>query len=123
MSLVLGIDTGGTYTDGVVVEPESKKIITKAKALTTREDLSVGIRNCINNLDFQDFYKINVISLSTTLATNAIVEGRGCEVGLLMIGHEPMEWKRFQQNPPSGQYLTVFSTGDLAPGPLLLSLP
>lgn len=91
MSLVLGIDTGGTYTDGVVVEPESKKIITKAKALTTREDLSVGIRNCINNLDFQDFHRISVISLSTTLATNAIVEGRGCEVGLLMIGHEPID--------------------------------
>jgi N-methylhydantoinase A/oxoprolinase/acetone carboxylase beta subunit len=90
MSLVLGIDTGGTYTDGVVVELNSKKILTKAKALTTREDLSVGIRNCINNLDFQDFSKINIVSLSTTLATNAIVEGRGCEVGLLMIGHEPI---------------------------------
>lgn len=91
MSLVLGIDTGGTYTDGVVVELENKNILKKAKALTTREDLAVGIRNCINNLEFQDLHKISVISLSTTLATNAIVEGRGCEVGLLMIGHEPIE--------------------------------
>jgi len=90
MSLVLGIDTGGTYTDGVVVELQGKKILNKAKALTTREDLAIGIRNCINNLDFMDFKKISVVSLSTTLATNAIVEGRGCEVGLLMIGHEPI---------------------------------
>ncbi|ATW27259.1 hydantoinase/oxoprolinase N-terminal domain-containing protein [Candidatus Formimonas warabiya] len=90
MSLVLGIDTGGTYTDGVVVELKSKEILKKAKALTTREDLSVGIRNCINNLEFEEFNKISVVSLSTTLATNAIVEGRGCEVGLLMIGHEPI---------------------------------
>ncbi|HWR44533.1 hydantoinase/oxoprolinase family protein [Sporomusa sp.] len=91
MSLVLGIDTGGTYTDGVVVELRSKQILKKAKALTTREDLSIGIRNCIANLDFEDFKKISVVSLSTTLATNAIVEGRGCEVGLLMIGYNPID--------------------------------
>jgi len=90
MSLVLGIDTGGTYTDGVVVELKSKQILKKAKALTTREDLSIGIRNCINNLKFEDFTNIKAVSLSTTLATNAIVEGRGCEVGLLMLGHGPI---------------------------------
>lgn len=91
MSLVLGIDTGGTYTDGVVVELRSKQILKKAKALTTREDLSVGIRNCIANLDFADFKNISAVSLSTTLATNAIVEGRGCEVGLLLIGCNPID--------------------------------
>ncbi|ATW26338.1 hydantoinase/oxoprolinase N-terminal domain-containing protein [Candidatus Formimonas warabiya] len=90
MSLVLGIDTGGTYTDGVVVELRNKRILKKAKALTTREDLAIGIRNCVHNLDLRDFDKISVVSLSTTLATNAIVEGRGCEVGLLMIGHAPI---------------------------------
>jgi len=91
MSLILGIDTGGTYTDGVIVEMENKRILNKAKALTTREDLAIGIRNCINNLDFAEFDKISVVSLSTTLATNATVEGRGCPVGLLMIGHEPID--------------------------------
>ena len=90
MSLVLGIDTGGTYTDGVVVDLQSKKILKKAKALTTREDLAIGIRNCIRNMEFDDFDDISAVSLSTTLATNAIVEGRGCEVGLLMLGHEPI---------------------------------
>ena len=90
MSLVLGIDTGGTYTDGVIVELAGKKILHKAKALTTREDLAVGIRNCIDNLNFIELQKITVVSLSTTLATNAIVEGRGCQVGLLMLGHEPL---------------------------------
>ncbi|MEG3069308.1 MAG: hydantoinase/oxoprolinase family protein [Syntrophaceticus schinkii] len=90
MSLVLGIDTGGTYTDGVVVELKNREILNKAKALTTREDLSIGIRNCINNLKFEGLKDISAVSLSTTLATNAIVEGRGCEVGLLMLGHEPI---------------------------------
>lgn len=86
MALVLGIDTGGTYTDGVVMELRNKQILKKAKALTTREDLSIGIRNCIANLNFQDYKNIRAVSLSSTLATNAIVENRGCEVGLLMIG-------------------------------------
>lgn len=91
MTLVLGIDTGGTYTDGVIVELSTKRILSKAKALTTREDLAIGIRNCINNLNFEAVSEISVVSLSTTLATNAIVEGRGCEVGLLLIGHQPVD--------------------------------
>ena len=88
MSLVLGIDTGGTYTDGVIIERTDKTLLRKAKALTTKENLITGIRNCINKLDFDGFEDVSVVSLSTTLATNAIVEGRGCDVGLIMIGYE-----------------------------------
>ncbi len=91
MSLVLGIDTGGTYTDGVILDRSSKKILAKAKSLTTRDDLSRGITACINNMEFDDFQEVKIVSLSTTLATNAIVEGRGCEVGLIMIGMEPQQ--------------------------------
>ena len=78
-----------TYTDGWWLN-STVKDSHQGQGFNYQEDLSVGIRNCINNLDFQDFSKINIVSLSTTLATNAIVEGRGCEVGLLMIGHEPI---------------------------------
>jgi len=88
MSLVLGIDTGGTYTDGVIVDRSNRVILHKAKALTTRENLIIGIRNCIEQLEFDSFEEISVVSLSTTLATNAIVEGRGCDVGLIMIGYD-----------------------------------
>ena len=88
MSLVLGIDTGGTYTDGVIIERYEKTILRKAKALTTKENLITGIRNCIDGLEFDRFEEISAVSLSTTLATNAIVEGRGCDVGLIMIGYE-----------------------------------
>ncbi|MHB1406276.1 MAG: hydantoinase/oxoprolinase family protein [Desulfitobacteriaceae bacterium] len=86
--LTLGIDTGGTYTDGVLLDPVSGEIIGKSKAFTTREDLSIGIRECINNLGLAHFNEIRLVALSTTLATNAIVEGRGCRVGLVLIGHE-----------------------------------
>ncbi|MFZ5944700.1 MAG: hydantoinase/oxoprolinase N-terminal domain-containing protein [Bacillota bacterium] len=97
MSLVLGIDTGGTYTDGVILETESQKIIATAKALTTREDLTIGIRNCLKAMRCKDLKAIRMVSLSTTLATNAIVEGRGSEVGLLLIGHDPVNSLPVQQ--------------------------
>lgn len=88
MSFILGMDTGGTYTDGVVIDPSSKEILCKAKALTTKDDLTIGIKNCINNLDFDKMEEISLISLSTTLATNAIVEGRGGRVALIYMGAE-----------------------------------
>ncbi|HBV88765.1 MAG TPA: methylhydantoinase [Desulfosporosinus sp.] len=88
MPLILGIDTGGTFTDGVLLDLDSKEVKEKAKAFTTREDLSIGIRNCIETMVELDPRQVQLVSLSTTLATNAIVEGRGCRVGLILIGHE-----------------------------------
>ena len=40
--LYLGFDTGGTYTDAVLFS-EERGVVAKAKALTTRHDLAVGI--------------------------------------------------------------------------------
>lgn len=90
MTIALGIDTGGTYTDGVIVDLDTQQIIAKAKAFTTRHNLSVGIRECIGNLQGINLAEVKLVSLSTTLATNATVEGRGCEVGIILIGHEPV---------------------------------
>lgn len=87
MSYILGMDTGGTYTDGVIVDSLKKEVLCKAKALTTKEDLTIGIRNCLEQLDTNCFPSISLVSLSTTLATNAIVENKGCRVGLLLFGH------------------------------------
>ena len=47
MQLALGIDTGGTYTDAVLVNHETGAVLAGAKALTTRHDLSVGIGGAI----------------------------------------------------------------------------
>lgn len=87
--LILGIDTGGTYTDGVIIEWETKQIICTAKALTTQDDLTVGMENCMRALVFDRWEEIGRVCLSTTLATNAIVEGRGCRVGLIVLGKKP----------------------------------
>ena len=46
MSYVIGIDTGGTYTDAVLLDTEKKgveAIVRKAKAFTTHEKLENGI--------------------------------------------------------------------------------
>lgn len=88
MSFILGMDTGGTYTDAVVIDAKDRKVLGKAKALTTKDDLTTGIKNCLEQLEFDRLDEITLISLSTTLATNAIVEGRGGKVALLYMGAE-----------------------------------
>lgn len=42
MALFLGVDTGVTYTDAVLVD-ENERVLAGAKVLTTRRNLSVGI--------------------------------------------------------------------------------
>ncbi|MEL6171756.1 MAG: hydantoinase/oxoprolinase family protein [Pseudomonadota bacterium] len=88
MALLLGVDTGGTYTDAVLIRDE-REVVASAKSLTTRHDLSVGIGGAIEAVLSQsgvDVADIGMASLSTTLATNALVEGQGGRVGLVYIG-------------------------------------
>lgn len=88
MSVFLGIDTGGTYTDAVLLN-DRHGIIATAKALTTHHDLEVGIRNAVQGVLTGPLPDIQLVSLSSTLATNAIVEGRGSPVCLILAGYEP----------------------------------
>lgn len=88
MTFGLGLDTGGTYTDAVVMSLSNGALICKAKALTTREDLTIGIREAISAMDRDFLQKVDVVSLSSTLATNTVVEGKGCRVALVCIGSE-----------------------------------
>ena len=88
MSLSLGIDTGGTYTDAVLYDPE-RGVIAAAKALTTRHDLAEGVGAAIAGvLPADGAGKVRLVSLSTTLATNALVEGQGSPAALLLIGYD-----------------------------------
>jgi N-methylhydantoinase A/oxoprolinase/acetone carboxylase beta subunit len=83
--LGLGIDAGGTYTDVVLYDFATQRVIQKAKALTTKWDFTVGIGEALDSLDAARLGEVDLVSLSTTLATNAIVEGRGQKVGLLIM--------------------------------------
>lgn len=88
MRLAIGIDAGGTYTDAVLIDHDSGAILATAKALTTRQDLTVGIAQALHAVLARADDEIHLVSLSTTLATNAIVEGRGAPVCALLIGYE-----------------------------------
>ncbi len=96
MSFILGVDTGGTYTDAVILENE-ERIIAFSKALTTHSDLSIGIGSAIQKAVIQkniDPEKISLVSLSTTLATNALVEGQGDRVALVMSGFKESDLEK-----------------------------
>jgi len=99
VTIALGIDTGGTYTDAVLVEQSDGTVIDGAKALTTHDDLSIGIGEAVAAvLRGQDIAPTDVrlVGLSTTLATNAIVEGRGNPICLLLIGYDPELIQQFR---------------------------
>lgn len=88
MAIRLGIDTGGNFTDAVAVAPDDT-VLAEAKAATTHEDLALGIGEALRAvLDRVDARPV-LVGLSTTLATNAIVEGRGGRAALVLIGLEP----------------------------------
>jgi N-methylhydantoinase A/oxoprolinase/acetone carboxylase beta subunit len=94
--LFLGIDTGGTYTDAVLYS-ESEGVLASAKALTTRHDLAVGVAGAVESVLSEiggATARIRLVSLSTTLATNALVEGQGGRAGLVMIGFAPKDMTR-----------------------------
>ena len=88
-TLVLGIDTGGTFTDGVLLDYHRRRVLASHKSLTTKRDFSIGIERVIEGIDIQDPSAIRMVSISTTLATNAIAEGKGKRVALLLIGYDP----------------------------------
>jgi len=119
MKLGIGIDTGGTYTDAVVYDFDSRRILGTAKSLTTKNDLTIGILGAIDALP-QDLVKqAEVISLSTTLATNACVEDKGGRAKLIFFGGDRQVIDRQGRQcglPPSDEIyiqesFTTFSGG------------
>lgn len=114
MTLVIGLDTGGTYTDAALLDTEGGTVRATGKSLTTRDDLSIGvggaIRRALENFD-GDAGDIGLVSLSTTLATNAVVEGVGGRVCLLMIGFDETALQRADLARALGQDPVFFIAG------------
>lgn len=112
-ALFLGIDTGGTYTDAVLWS-ETAGIVAKAKALTTRHDLTVGIGGAVDavlEMAAVDPQLIKLVSMSTTLATNALVEGQGGRVALVMIGFSARDLARDGLEKALGGDPVIFCPG------------
>ncbi|HVW69764.1 MAG TPA: hydantoinase/oxoprolinase family protein [Steroidobacteraceae bacterium] len=88
----IGLDTGGTYTDAVALDG-ARRIIASAKSLTTHWDLSIGLAGAIRSVlealpKATQRKDISLVSVSTTLATNAVVENRFSRICTLLVGFD-----------------------------------
>lgn len=94
-SYLIGVDTGGTYTDAAVLDAATNEVLASAKALTTRGDLAVGVCEAIECVltalgddTASTASRVKLVSVSTTLATNAVVEGHGSPVCVVLVGFD-----------------------------------
>ncbi|WP_292470960.1 hydantoinase/oxoprolinase family protein [Methanolobus sp.] len=102
MSYSLGIDAGGTYTDAVLLRDDDDTIVQSSKALTSYPDPLDGIKKSIDGLDPLCLKKVKVVSVSTTLSTNSILEGTGSPVAMILIGNYDIK-----QELPTKYFLQV----------------
>jgi N-methylhydantoinase A/oxoprolinase/acetone carboxylase beta subunit len=86
---IIGIDTGGTYTDAVLIDTNTQAIVATSKKLTTHYKLSVATGEALAELlktSGATPEQIEKVVVSSTLATNAVVENRGARVAVIVIG-------------------------------------
>jgi len=88
MAYKVGVDTGGTFTDAVVLD--DKGGVTTGKSLTTYHDFSEGVANALTvaaeklgrTLE-QLLNETVAFAYGTTIGTNAIATRRGARVGMI----------------------------------------
>jgi N-methylhydantoinase A/oxoprolinase/acetone carboxylase beta subunit len=119
--LWLGLDTGGTFTDAVLLI-DGRRVIASAKALTTPWNLAIGISEAIRAVlellpAGASREEVSLVSVSTTLATNAVVENRFSPVCTLLIGFDDAMVERSGlQRPGSGGVVVRVPGGHIATG-------
>jgi N-methylhydantoinase A/oxoprolinase/acetone carboxylase beta subunit len=109
--LYLGIDTGGTFTDGVLLDPATRQVVKKAKVLTSHHDLRLCIAGILDALVTGPATPISLVALSTTLATNSIAEGKSRPVALFLLGYDPDLVYKFEFERQFGDSLFFFIHG------------
>jgi len=80
----LGIDIGGTFTDIVAMDPEGRIVVKKVSS--TIEDYSRGIAEGMRELLAENAIlpaTVDEVVHATTVATNAVLEGKGARTGLI----------------------------------------
>jgi N-methylhydantoinase A/oxoprolinase/acetone carboxylase beta subunit len=90
---LIGIDTGGTFTDAVIIDAQARCVLATAKSLTTKGNYAVGVQHSLSAV-LDKARKtvrpsdISLVSISTTLATNAVVEGHGSRIAVVLAGFD-----------------------------------
>ncbi len=87
MSTIVSVDIGGTFTDAVVLTGGA---LTKGKARTTSQDLSVGFAGAVTDAAESAGLSLtevlggaSFVKYSTTVGMNALIERAGPRVGLI----------------------------------------
>ena len=81
MSIIVGVDVGGTFTDLFLWDDEAKETRI-SKVLSTPADQSIGIMNVLMSAGMP-LEKISFIVHGTTVATNAVLEKKGSHAALI----------------------------------------
>lgn len=82
--MLLGLDVGGTFTDAVIID--GHRVVATAKRRTTKDNLMNGIGEALDAvLEGYDTSNIEQVTLSTTVVTNTIVEGKEKPVDLYVV--------------------------------------
>jgi N-methylhydantoinase A len=114
MKLRMGVDTGGTFTDGVVID--QKGTIHNFKELSTPKDPSVGLYNVIRRAaehfgwDVKGFLgELDFFAHGTTVATNTLLTGTGALTGLVLTKgfRDTLEMRRAHKENIWDLYLPV----------------
>ena len=100
MAYRIGIDTGGTFTDLVVVDESGK--IAMHKSPTTPHNYIEGILNCLKScaadykMDLSKFFREELLIVhGSTIATNTVIQWKGAKVGIICTkGHNSILWMR-----------------------------
>jgi len=79
--LWVGIDTGGTFTDLVAYNSNTKKLIS-LKTPSTPEDHALGVITAVKKTEVE-LPKITGFSHGTTVATNTALEHKGAKLGII----------------------------------------
>jgi N-methylhydantoinase A len=95
VSYLIGIDTGGTFTDCVIMDEAGK--VVAGKSASTPSDFSLGILDSVRvtaesmGFGLEEILKDSILfSHAATTATNAVVTRRGAKTGLILVtGRRP----------------------------------
>jgi N-methylhydantoinase A len=114
MKLRMGVDTGGTFTDCVVID--SGGAIRTFKELSTPKDPSIGLYNVIKKAaayfgqDLGSFLgNLDFFAHGTTVATNTLLTGTGAVTGLILTEgfRDTLEMRRAHKENIWDLYLPV----------------
>ncbi|NPT38245.1 hydantoinase/oxoprolinase family protein [Paraburkholderia xenovorans] len=86
MTLRIGVDIGGTFTDLAFID-DASGIVHTHKLLTTPDDPSRAVVQGVREIAELAGHKVSDVGAivhGTTLVTNAVIERRGCRVGMLV---------------------------------------